>query len=103
VTASAYRSVITAPAADRLGLFLAAAQRLGAPLGNIEKDFWVCWTLDALYHHLPAGGPRLLFWLHRIEGDVANAGYWCRRAHRDAAEGDPREEGETIAAFLLKR
>jgi Nucleotidyl transferase AbiEii toxin, Type IV TA system len=61
VTASAYRSVITAPAADRLGLFLAAAQRLGAPLGNIEKDFWVCWTLDALYHHLPAGGPRLLF------------------------------------------
>jgi hypothetical protein len=42
-------------------------------------------------------------WLHRIEGDVANAGYWYRRAHRNAAEGDPREEGKTIAAFLLKR
>jgi len=28
---------------------------------NIEKDFWVCWTLDALFHRLPAGGPRLLF------------------------------------------
>ena len=42
-------------------------------------------------------------WLHRIEGDVGNAGYWYRRAHRNAAEGDPREEGETISAFLLKR
>jgi hypothetical protein len=42
-------------------------------------------------------------WLHRIEGDVANAGYWYRRAQRKAAEGDPRGEGEAIAAFLLKR
>jgi hypothetical protein len=42
-------------------------------------------------------------WLHRIEGDATNAGYWYRRAHRNAAEGDPREEGKTIAAFLLKR
>jgi hypothetical protein len=42
-------------------------------------------------------------WLHRIEGDLANADYWYRRAHRSAPEGDPREEGKTIAAFLLKR
>ncbi|MEX0828220.1 MAG: nucleotidyl transferase AbiEii/AbiGii toxin family protein, partial [Haliea sp.] len=28
---------------------------------NIEKDFWVCWTLDALFHRLQSGGPRLLF------------------------------------------
>jgi hypothetical protein len=42
-------------------------------------------------------------WLHRIEGDAVNAGYWYRRARRDVAEGDPREEGKTIAAFLLKR
>jgi len=28
---------------------------------NIEKDFWVCWTLDALFHRLREGGPRLLF------------------------------------------
>jgi hypothetical protein len=42
-------------------------------------------------------------WLHRVEGDSANARYWYRRAHRDAAEGDLREEGMTIAAFLLKR
>jgi hypothetical protein len=42
-------------------------------------------------------------WLHRIEGDIANAGYWYRRAQRNAAEGDTREEAKTIAAFLLKR
>jgi predicted nucleotidyltransferase component of viral defense system len=28
---------------------------------NIEKDFWVCWTLDALFNELEAGGPCLLF------------------------------------------
>lgn len=61
MTAEAYAAVIRAPARDRLDLFLGAANRLGAPIGNIEKDFWVCWTLDALYHRLPADRPRLLF------------------------------------------
>jgi hypothetical protein len=61
VTAEAYAAVIRAPARDRLDLFLSTANRLGAPIGNIEKDFWVCWTLDALYHRLPADRPRLLF------------------------------------------
>jgi predicted nucleotidyltransferase component of viral defense system len=28
---------------------------------NVEKDFWVCWTLDVLYHGIPPGSPRLLF------------------------------------------
>jgi hypothetical protein len=42
-------------------------------------------------------------WLHRIEGDIANARYWYRQAHRDVAEGDLGEEGKTIAAFLMKR
>jgi hypothetical protein len=42
-------------------------------------------------------------WLHRIEGDPVNARYWYRQARRPAAEGDLREEGKTIATFLLKR
>ncbi len=42
-------------------------------------------------------------WLHRIEGDLDNARYWYRRAQREVAVGDPREEGKAIAAFLLKR
>ena len=42
-------------------------------------------------------------WLHHMEGDLVNARYWYRCAQRDVAEGDLREEGKTIAAFLLKR
>lgn len=60
MTADAYRQLIGAPAADRRDLFLTTANRLGTPLGNVEKDFWVSWTLQALYHRLPVG-PRLLF------------------------------------------
>jgi hypothetical protein len=60
VTASAYNQIIRAAPRDRLDLFLATANRLGAPVGNVEKDFWVCWTLNALYRERP-GGPRLLF------------------------------------------
>jgi hypothetical protein len=46
---------------DRLDLFLGTATRLGTAVQNVEKDFWVCWTLDALFNGLPEGGPRLLF------------------------------------------
>jgi hypothetical protein len=51
---------LSAAAQDRRDVFAATAQRLGTTPGYVEKDFWVCWTLDALYHGLPAG-PRLLF------------------------------------------
>lgn len=57
----AFNTVITASQAERRDLFLAAAARLGTAVQNVEKDFWVCWTLDALFNGLPAGGPRLLF------------------------------------------
>src|SRR6266481_6776039 len=46
---------------DRRDAFLGAARRLGTPEQNIEKDFWVTWTLDVLFNGLPAGHPRLLF------------------------------------------
>ena len=61
MTTAAYGRVIAAPPRDRLDMFLAAANRLGAPVGHVEKDFWVCWTLNALYRERPAEGPRLLF------------------------------------------
>lgn len=61
MSTSAFQQIINAEPADRADLFLTTAQRMGVPLINIEKDFWVCWTLNALYHRLPAGGPRLLF------------------------------------------
>jgi hypothetical protein len=40
-------------------------------------------------------------WLHRVEGDHSNAGYWYRRAGRKAGSGDLKEEGRAIAAALL--
>ena len=46
---------------DRRDLFIATASRLGTTVQNVEKDFWVCWTLDALFNGLEPGGPRLLF------------------------------------------
>lgn len=61
MTTDAYRQVIRASPRDRLDLFLAAANRLGAPIGNVEKDFWVCWTINTLYHRLSENRPRLLF------------------------------------------
>lgn len=61
MSAAAYQDVISVAANERLDLFLTTANRLGTPIGNVEKDFWVCWTLNALYHERPTGGPRLLF------------------------------------------
>src|SRR5258707_8123587 len=56
-----FATVLAASASDRRDLFLGAGNRLGTVQQNIEKDFWVCWTLDALFNGLREGGPRLLF------------------------------------------
>jgi len=55
-----FQKIIDAKETDRRDLFLTAANRLGTPIQNVEKDFWVCWTLDVLFNGLPEG-PRLLF------------------------------------------
>jgi hypothetical protein len=56
-----FQTVLAVRERERRDLFLAAATRLGTAEQNIEKDFWVCWTLDALFNSLAVGGPRLLF------------------------------------------
>jgi len=56
-----FKKFIAAPERDRLDIFLAASHRLGTTVQNVEKDFWVCWTLDVLYHGIPPGSPRLFF------------------------------------------
>jgi hypothetical protein len=56
-----YQEIIALSDDDRRDLFLTASGRLGTTIQNIEKDFWVCWTLDVLFHRLKPGGPRLLF------------------------------------------
>jgi hypothetical protein len=40
-------------------------------------------------------------YLHRVEGDLGNAGYWYRRAARTAASGPLEAEWDEIAAMLL--
>jgi hypothetical protein len=56
-----YVRVIAASEQDRRALFAETARRVGTTEQNVEKDFWVCWTLDALFRRLPPNGPRLLF------------------------------------------
>ena len=40
-------------------------------------------------------------YLHRVEGDLDNAGYWYRKARRPAVAGDTSAEWAAIAAALL--
>ena len=56
-----FQTVLVASERERRDLFLTTANRLGTAEQNAEKDFWVCWTLDALFNDLVAGGSRLLF------------------------------------------
>jgi len=39
--------------------------------------------------------------LHRIEGDLANAGYWYRRAGKRAADTGLEEEWKSLVARFL--
>jgi hypothetical protein len=56
-----FKTVLSASEKDRRDLFVSTGGRIGSVEQNIEKDFWVCWTLDALFNGLQPGGPRLLF------------------------------------------
>jgi hypothetical protein len=56
-----YAAFLSAPADERRGAFLTTAARLNTAEVNVEKDFWVCWTLQAMFHQLAEGAPRLLF------------------------------------------
>jgi hypothetical protein len=41
-------------------------------------------------------------YLHRVEGDLGNAGYWYRQAGQPAATDSLETEWERIASALLK-
>lgn len=56
-----YQRIITSSSDDRRDLFVATARRVGTTERNVEKDFWVCWTIAALFQERPSGSPRLLF------------------------------------------
>lgn len=56
-----FNDIIAAAEADRRDLFLSTSLRLGTPIQNVEKDFWVCWVLDLLFNGAGNDEPRLLF------------------------------------------
>ncbi|SEE53946.1 hypothetical protein SAMN05519104_6443 [Rhizobiales bacterium GAS188] len=41
--------------------------------------------------------------LHRLEGDLANAGYWYRRAGQAVATSSPEEEWATLVTGMLSK
>ena len=85
-------------------------------LGRAEPPPFATAMLRALWHGLrgeweaahelaqaqdDAQGAWVHAWLHRIEGDLANADYWYRRAHRPPRRDDTRGEGLEIARELI--
>jgi hypothetical protein len=64
------------------------------------KDDW-----DKAHQIVMSGEGRDCAWvhayLHRVEGDLGNAGYWYRQAKRKAATGELAVEWAAIAAALL--
>lgn len=40
-------------------------------------------------------------YLHRVEGDLGNAGYWYRRAGKPVADGPHDQEWNAIGAALM--
>ena len=56
-----FKSFLNFGEQDRIEVFTEAARRLRTLPRYVEKDFWVCLVLDALYNGLPEGHPKLLF------------------------------------------
>lgn len=56
-----YQRLLASSIQDRRDLFILVARKLGIAEQNVEKDFWVCWALAALFENRPKAAPRLLF------------------------------------------
>lgn len=71
-------------------------------LWHLARNEW-----DAAHEAAQSDGSRDGAWvhahLHRVEGDLANAGYWYRRADRPPSEAPLDDEWEEIASALLGR
>ncbi len=60
-TLESFKAFLALPDQGKRDVFEAAASRLDTLPSYVEKDFWVCLVLEALYNWMPAGHPRLLF------------------------------------------
>ena len=50
---SGFSEFLRAAPRDRRNVFLGATTRLSTPEQNVEKDFWVTWTLDVFLMDSP--------------------------------------------------
>ena len=65
------------------------------------KDDWTKAHEIAQEHEGEAPCDWVHAYLHRVEGDLGNAGYWYRRAKRPPATGALKAEWAAIIAALL--
>jgi hypothetical protein len=81
-----------------------------APPGELPHALQALWydakgDWDAAHRHAQAQDDQSGAWvhayLHRKEGDLANAGYWYRRAGQPVANGALEDEWTAIAETLL--
>ncbi len=89
-------TIIKLPRHEREILFRNSAAKCGMSVGIVEKDFWVCWVLDYLFHHSPwsdhlafKGGTSLskgFGLIHRFSEDIDLILDWRLL---DAAKDDP--------------
>jgi hypothetical protein len=82
----------------------APAQNLDAPLAALwwaAKGGW-----DTAHKLVQDEDSKDAAWvhayLHRVEGDLANAGYWYQRAGKPAVSGSLETEWELMASALLE-
>lgn len=71
-------------------------------LRSLFEDYQGDWdTAHSIAQNIPsAHGSAIHAYLHRKEGDLANAGYWYRRAGRTMPEVSLAEEWELLAEEL---
>ena len=82
---------------------VAPAPNLGTPLAALwwaAKGGW-----DEAHKIVQDEGSADAAWvhayLHRVEGDLGNAGYWYRQAGKPVASGPLQSEWEQMASVLL--
>src|SRR5689334_22997439 len=65
------------------------------------KDEWTKAHEIAQEHEGEAACDWVHGYLHRVEGDLGNAGYWYRQAKKPAQRGELKAEWADIAGTLL--
>jgi len=64
--------------------------------GDWERAHQIAQTADSSL------GARVHAYLHRVEGDLSNAGYWYQRAGGEATPGDLAHERLQLTDLLLR-